>query len=78
MIQSPKIAPHESFDLHELLTFKNVCATKASIMSGLAGDSELKTLLQQDFTASRQHIQELQELLRASLLLDRQGSSSGH
>lgn len=66
-----KIAPHETFDLHELLTFKNICATKSSTMGSLVPDEELRMLLQEDFIASKEHIQELQELLLSSELLDK-------
>ncbi len=57
------IAPHEALELHELVTFKNVCATKAATMSALVKDEELKNLLQQDFDTTKGHIQELNNLL---------------
>jgi len=57
------IAPHEALEIHELLTFKNVCATKSATMAALVKDDELKSLLQQDFTASKDHIKELQNLM---------------
>lgn len=60
------IAPHEAFEIHELLTFKNICATKSATMSGLVKDEELKTMLQQDFNISQGHIKELQNLLQGS------------
>ena len=66
MATGKKIAPHETFELHELLTFKNVCATKSSVMSGLVQDQELKSLLQQDYTASQGQIKELRGLLQSS------------
>jgi similar to spore coat protein len=58
------IAPHEVMELHELLTFKNLCATKSATMAGLVKDEELKGMLQQDFTASQSHIKELQTLMQ--------------
>lgn len=61
-----KLAPHEAFELHELLTFKNVCATKASSMSALVNDEELKTIMQQDLTTSQGHIKELEDLIKQS------------
>ncbi|MCX8130959.1 MAG: spore coat protein [Clostridia bacterium] len=61
-----RIAPHETFELHELLTFKNVCATKSATMAGLVKDQELKSLLQTDFTAAQGHIRELQGLIQQS------------
>jgi similar to spore coat protein len=60
------IAPHETFELHEILTFKNVCATKSATMVGLVKDEELKSMLQKDFTMSQGHIQELLGLIRQS------------
>lgn len=57
------IAPHEALELHELLTFKNVCATKAATMAALVKDDELKGILQQDFTSAKEHIQELNNLM---------------
>jgi similar to spore coat protein len=57
------IAPHEALELHELLTFKNVCATKASSMAALVKDEELKSILQQDFTTGKEHIKELNDLI---------------
>lgn len=57
------IAPHEALELHELLTFKNVCATKSATMSGLVKDEELKSILQQDFSMSKEHIKELNDLM---------------
>jgi len=60
------IAPHETFEVHELLTFKNVCATKSATMAGLVKDQDLKSMLQQDFSASQGQIRELQGLLQQS------------
>lgn len=57
------ITPHEALELHELVTFKNICATKSASMSALVKDEELKGILQQDFTVSKGHIQELQNLM---------------
>lgn len=54
---------HETLDLHELLSFKNLCLTKATTMSVLAQDEELKTILSGDVTTGTQHIQQLQQFL---------------
>ncbi len=62
-----KIAPHETFELHELLTFKSVSATKSEAMSGLVKDEELKAILREDFTESQKQIKELQSLLQLSV-----------
>ncbi|MEH7120156.1 hypothetical protein V7128_22440 [Neobacillus vireti] len=54
---------HETLDLHELLTFKNLCLTKSSTMSVLVQDEELKSILSDDAQTGVQHIQQLQEFL---------------
>ena len=71
------IAPHEALELHELLTFKNVCATKAATMSALVKDDELKSILQQDFTAAKSHIQELNDLMCGASASFSSGASTG-
>lgn len=64
MTTGKTIAPHEVMELHELLAFKNLCATKSATMAALVKDEELKGMLQQDFTASQSHIKELQTLMQ--------------
>lgn len=59
-----KITPHEVLEIHELLTFKRVCATKAATMSSLVDDQVLKAMLQQDLNMSQNQISELQNLIR--------------
>ncbi|MCM3587802.1 hypothetical protein M3182_18905 [Mesobacillus maritimus] len=54
---------HETLDVHELLTFKNICLTKSSTMSALAQDEELKTILATDVTAGQTHIAQLQTFI---------------
>lgn len=65
MNQNP-ITPHETIQLHELLTFKNLCLTKDFTMSPLVSDDELKTILQNDCTTTEAHIKELRSFLKAS------------
>ncbi|PLR84385.1 spore coat protein [Bacillus canaveralius] len=57
------IGVHETLELHELLMFKNVCATKSATMSTLAQDDELKRILNEDVNKSRHHIEQLQNIL---------------
>nr|WP_263328589.1 hypothetical protein [Neobacillus sp. Marseille-Q6967] len=57
------MAPHETYELHELLTFKNLCLTKSTMMGGLVQDSELKNILQQDVTKTKGQIQRMQEFM---------------
>ncbi len=59
-----KIAPHEALELHEIITFKNVCATKAATMAELVKDEELKCLLETDYNVAQSQISELQELVQ--------------
>lgn len=54
---------HETLEIHELLTFKNLCLTKSTLMNPLAKDEELKTILANDAAAGQQHIQQLRQLL---------------
>ena len=69
MMKHQGTAPHESIELHELLTFKNVSLTKSVTMSKLVSDNELKAILHQDAVACQQHIKELKFLLEQSVLL---------
>ncbi|WOC58899.1 DUF892 family protein [Bacillus halotolerans] len=54
---------HETLELHELLTFKNLCLTKSSTMTGFVQDEELKSILEQDAQKTKQQVARLQELL---------------
>ncbi|MFS0635309.1 hypothetical protein AB1K84_05350 [Mesobacillus foraminis] len=38
-------ASHETYDLHELLTFKNLCLTKSTTMRKLVQDAEFGRIL---------------------------------
>lgn len=76
-MDSPKkIAPHEAFELHELLTFKNLCASKSATLSSMVQDEELKSLMQQDLNLTQGQIKELQNLIQASDYASSQGMSS--
>ncbi len=54
---------HETLEVHELLTFKNLCLTKATSMSALIQDEELKNLFSNDIDLGTRHIQQLQQFL---------------
>lgn len=56
----------ESIQLHEILTFKNLCLTKSMTMSPLVSDEELKSILQQEVTTSQEHIKELKTFMEKS------------
>ncbi|AOK91219.1 hypothetical protein AOU00_16145 [Paenibacillus polymyxa] len=58
-----KLGVHEKLELHELLTFKTTCLTKAQTMIPLVSDTNLKNILQQDVNGGTQDIQQLKNLL---------------
>lgn len=58
-----KLAMHETLDLHEILSFKNVCVTKAASMQGMVSCPQLRSFLQQDVQKGQQMIREIQGLL---------------
>lgn len=57
------LAPHETYELHELLTFKNLCLTKSATMSGLVQDPNLKGIFEKDVQKTRGQIQRLKEFM---------------
>lgn len=70
-----KIAPHETFEVHELLMFKSVCANKAAMMSSMVKDPQLRGLLDSDLNQSKQQIQELRNFLSNSEYSNNTGSN---
>jgi similar to spore coat protein len=58
-----QLAMHETLDLHEILSFKNVCVTKAASMQGMVTCPQLKSFLSQDVQKGQQMIREIQGLL---------------
>ncbi|WP_082233226.1 hypothetical protein [Halobacillus massiliensis] len=56
-------AKHEILEVHEILTIKNACAAKSSMMQGLASDSKLKEILEEDTKISQDAIKELKGFL---------------
>jgi similar to spore coat protein len=57
------LAPHETYELHELLTFKNLCLTKSATMSGLVQDPNLKGIFEKDVQKTKGQIQRLKEFM---------------
>lgn len=57
------LAIHETMEIHEILSFKNVCMTKSFTMQGLVSDPDLKALMQTDVEQSERAIAQLQNLL---------------
>lgn len=61
-MDSQKLAPHESLDLHEVINFKTLCVAKSKLMQGLAFDQDLRNLMQKDVDQSIQELNELQAI----------------
>lgn len=59
-----RLALHERTELHEILTFKNLCLTKAATMQGLVGCEELKGILEDDVAQGKMHVEQLNSLLK--------------
>lgn len=64
MMATKELAVHEKLEIHELLTLKTSCATKAVTMLELVQDEKLKSLIEDDLNNSSQAIEELKSLLR--------------
>jgi similar to spore coat protein len=67
-MQEQGLAPNETIQLHELLTVKNLCLTKAVTMSPLVSDSDLKNLINNDIQTTQRHIKELRGYLEESMI----------
>ncbi|SFE90257.1 hypothetical protein [Alteribacillus iranensis] len=63
MAKNNNYAQHEILEVHELLTVKSACAAKSSLMQGLATDSRLKELLEEDAKVAQEAIEELKGIL---------------
>lgn len=59
-----ELALHEKLEVHEILTLKTSCATKARAMLGLVTDEKLKALIEQDLVNSSKAIEELKSILQ--------------
>ncbi|PZE21273.1 hypothetical protein [Paenibacillus xerothermodurans] len=58
-----QLGVHEILEMHEILNFRTVCATKSTTMQALVTDDKLRDLLQQDVAVNKQAIQGLQSVL---------------
>ncbi|NQX47803.1 spore coat protein [Paenibacillus tritici] len=59
-----ELALHEQLEVHELLTLRTSCATKAVTMLELVKDDKLKALIEDDLKNSSKAIEELTSLLK--------------
>ncbi|MCM3739482.1 hypothetical protein M3210_04285 [Oceanobacillus luteolus] len=60
-----KLALHERMELQEVLALKNLSLTKAAVMQGLVGCEELKNILTMEVSAGKQHVDQINELLKS-------------
>lgn len=60
------IAPHEAFEIHELLQLKNICALKSSGLTNNVADPKLRLILETDLKNSQEQIKELREFIAQS------------
>lgn len=61
-----QIAPHEAFEIHELLQLQNNCALKASSLSGKVADPKLRLILETELDKAQKKIKDLRDLIQQS------------
>ncbi|CAJ1315057.1 uncharacterized protein PTI45_03455 [Paenibacillus nuruki] len=59
-----QLATHEKLEVHELLTFKTSCVTKAVAMRELVKDDQLKQIIDEDIQNSTKAIEDLKSILQ--------------
>lgn len=60
------LAPHETLDMHELLTSKTICLIEAKARLQLVQDPALKTLIEQDIQQTTNAIKQMQTILSSA------------
>lgn len=60
-----KWAPHETLDLHELLSAKTLSISKASAYASFVSDPELKSMIETEAQMCSKHAQDIQTLLKS-------------
>ncbi|MDF2647143.1 MAG: hypothetical protein K0Q73_2948 [Paenibacillus sp.] len=60
------LAPHETLDMHELLTAKTACLSETKARLQLVQDPALKTLIQQDIQQTTNSIKQMQTILTSA------------
>lgn len=64
---SMKLAPHEHYEIHELIQLNNIRALKASGLTNNVADPALRSLLERDLENAQTNIQELRGYLQEAL-----------
>ena len=59
-----KVAQHETLQVHELLTLKNLTLTKTVTMLPLVTDPELKEIMQNEVQTVQKHIEDLRNIIQ--------------
>ncbi|MBU5483494.1 hypothetical protein KQI86_04075 [Clostridium sp. MSJ-11] len=67
MENQTKLAPHETLELHELLSSSVLGVKKANATLNMVNDEELKNFLQTSLNSKKSSIQELQGFLKQNL-----------
>ena len=62
-MEDKKMAPHESLQLHKILTFKNAQLTKSVTMLPLISDDRLKDIVQQHINSNEEQVKELRDIV---------------
>lgn len=63
-MKSGGLTPQEMASVHEILWFKNTCAMKSKTYHQLANDERLRLILEQDTTATKQQLKDIQYVLK--------------
>lgn len=67
MENKTQLAPHETLELHELLSTSVLGVKKANANLNMVNDQELKNFLQTSLNSKKSSIQELQGFLKQNL-----------
>jgi similar to spore coat protein len=69
LMDSEKLALHETLETHEIINFKTVCLLRSKLMQGICFNNELKQLMEKDVQQSIQDINELLPFYKQSQIL---------
>ena len=66
-MDNSKVTPHETLQIHELLTLKNLTLTKSVTMLPLVTDPELKDIMQNEVQTVQKHIEDLRNIINSNI-----------
>lgn len=67
MINSTTLAPHETLELHELLSSSIIGVKKAKASLSMIQDNELKNFMKSSLDYKKQKIQQLQDAIKQNM-----------